>query len=109
VSQVLNYYDILQIAETAEDYIVRAAYRALTQKTHPDKNNSSKESTLQMQLINEAYNVLSDNAARKNYDATMNADRELAPKQTENIVRETAREIGRQLVKEIIEELKKRK
>lgn len=60
-----NYYAILGIAPSAEDVIVRAAYRALAQKYHPDKGNGDAG---QMALINEAYAVLSDPIRRREYD-----------------------------------------
>ena len=33
-----DYYATLQVRETASPAVIRAAYRALTQRYHPDKN-----------------------------------------------------------------------
>jgi DnaJ domain len=64
-----DYYAILNIAFNAEDLVVRAAYRALAQRYHPDRNQASdEEATVRMQEINQAYAVLSDATRRKKYD-----------------------------------------
>jgi curved DNA-binding protein CbpA len=55
-----DYYAILGVLPTAEDIIVRAAYKALAQRYHPDRANGSKDAaTARMREINEAYEVLS--------------------------------------------------
>jgi curved DNA-binding protein CbpA len=65
-----NYYQILGIQEKAEDIVVRAAYRALAQRYHPDKSDLPKAiATQKMALIQEAYEVLSDPTKRAQYDA----------------------------------------
>ena len=52
-----------------EDIIIRAAYKALAQRYHPDKwHGDSKEAHEKMSEINEAYEVLSDIQKRKEYD-----------------------------------------
>lgn len=64
-----DYYRILGILDDAEDIIIRAAYKALAQRYHPDKWKGDKtEATKRMQDINEAYEVLSDLDKRKHYD-----------------------------------------
>ncbi len=64
-----NYYQILGVIEDAEEIVIRAAYKALAQKYHPDKwNGSNEEANIKMASINEAYGVLSDPEARKKYD-----------------------------------------
>jgi DnaJ-class molecular chaperone len=65
-----NYYKILGVLDDAEDIIIRAAYKALAQRYHPDKWTGDKNSATQkMAEINEAYEILSDSAKRKNYDS----------------------------------------
>lgn len=65
-----THYDNLQISKTASDEVIRAAYRALSQKHHPDKNPANREAAERvMKLINEAYTVLSDPALRKEHDS----------------------------------------
>jgi curved DNA-binding protein CbpA len=62
-----DYYSILGVLPTAEDAVIRAAYKALAQRYHPDRN-SSADAKERMAEINEAYGVLSDSAKRKAYD-----------------------------------------
>jgi DnaJ-class molecular chaperone len=66
-----DYYRILGVLDDAEDIVIRAAYKALAQRYHPDKWTGNKdEANKRMSEINEAYGVLSDSAKRKQYDAT---------------------------------------
>jgi len=64
-----DYYRILGVLDDAEDIIIKAAYRALAQRYHPDKwSGNQDEATKRMAEINEAYSVLSDASNRKKYD-----------------------------------------
>jgi len=66
-----DYYKILGVLDDAEDIVIKAAYRALAQKYHPDKfQGSAKTAKDRMQEINEAYGVLSDPTERKKYDGS---------------------------------------
>jgi curved DNA-binding protein CbpA len=66
-----DYYRILGVLDDAEDVVIRAAYKALAQRYHPDKWTGNKDdANRRMQEINEAYAVLSDSAKRRQYDAT---------------------------------------
>ena len=64
-----DYYSILGVLPTAEDTVIRAAYKALAQRYHPDRN-SSEDAKVRMTEINAAYGVLSDSAKRTEYDKT---------------------------------------
>ena len=65
-----DYYRILGVLDEAEDIVIKAAYKALAQRYHPDKwAGDSEDATRRMADINEAYGVLSDPAKRKEYDA----------------------------------------
>ena len=67
-----NYYEILGVQKDAEDFVIRAAYKALAQKYHPDKWKSNlDESSKKMQEINRAYEVLSDKDKRTAYDENL--------------------------------------
>lgn len=61
----MNYYTILGVLPTAEDVVIRAAYRALAQRYHPDRYSGSPN---RMTEINEAYETLSSPDKRKEYD-----------------------------------------
>lgn len=64
-----DYYRTLGVLDDAEDFIIRAAYKALAQRYHPDKwKGDPQEANKRMSDINEAYDVLSDSTKRKKYD-----------------------------------------
>ena len=64
-----DYYDILEINETASTEVIKSAYRALVKKYHPDNYELENEDiTERMAELNEAYAVLSDEKKRKDYD-----------------------------------------
>lgn len=64
-----DYYRILGVLDDAEDFIIRATYKALAQRYHPDKwKGDPQEANKRMSDINEAYDVLSDAEKRKIYD-----------------------------------------
>ena len=78
-----DYYTILGIAPSAEDIVIRASYKALAQRYHPDRNSSSSESEIKMAKINEAYKILSDAVQRKAYDearASLNPSKDVHSK-----------------------------
>ena len=65
-----DYYQTLGVLDNAEDIVIKAAYKALAQRYHPDKWTGNKgEATRRMYDINEAYDVLSDPVKRKAYDS----------------------------------------
>lgn len=65
----LNYYEILEIKENASAEVIKAAYKALAKKYHPDtRSKSNYDSQKTMADINEAYEVLSDENKRREYD-----------------------------------------
>ena len=56
-----DYYAILGVTPQAEDVVIKAAFRALAQRYHPDKfSGSADDAHRKMAEINEAYEVLSD-------------------------------------------------
>jgi curved DNA-binding protein CbpA len=67
---VTDHYEVLQVARTAEPVVIRAAFRALARKYHPDSGGSANV----MKAINEAWAVLGDAARRAAYDAAGPSD-----------------------------------
>lgn len=66
----IDYYRTLGVLDDAEDIVIKAAYRALAQRYHPDRwAGNAAEATRRMSAINEAYAVLSDPEKRRAYDA----------------------------------------
>lgn len=65
---IASYYDILQVDYSATATEIKAAYRKLLLKLHPDKHNGSIEYESIIKAINEAYETLSVPERRKIYD-----------------------------------------
>lgn len=63
-----DFYELLGIVRTAGAEEIRAAYRKLALKHHPDRNPGDKEAERKFKDISEAYDVLSDAQKRKMYD-----------------------------------------
>ncbi|KAF2476693.1 DnaJ-domain-containing protein [Lindgomyces ingoldianus] len=63
-----TYYDALQVQPTATELEIKKAYRKLAIKLHPDKNPGDETAHEKFQAIGEAYQVLSDEQLRKQYD-----------------------------------------
>ena len=63
-----DYYEVLGVVRTANEAEMKAAYRKLAMKWHPDRNPGDKECEHQFKEINEAYDVLKDGQKRAAYD-----------------------------------------
>ena len=63
--QYKDYYKILGVPKDADEKAIKAAYRRLARKYHPDVNKGASE---RFKEINEAHTVLSDPEKRKRYD-----------------------------------------
>jgi len=64
-----DHYAVLGVLPGAEDVVIRAAYRALAQRYHPDRFRGKREhANARMTELNEAYAVLSDQQRRESYD-----------------------------------------
>ena len=64
----IDYYKILGVSKTATVKEIKAAYRKLARKYHPDLNPDNQEAEIKFKEINEANEVLSDPENRKKYD-----------------------------------------
>jgi formylglycine-generating enzyme required for sulfatase activity len=69
-----DYYAVLEVPPSATAEAVRAAYRTLSKKYHPD-TGLPDASTERMVLLNEAYSILGDMERRRDYDARYLRDR----------------------------------
>ena len=63
-----DYYEILGVQRTATDAEMKASYRKLAMKWHPDRNPGDKDCEHHFKEINEAYDVLKDEQKRAAYD-----------------------------------------
>lgn len=73
---IRTHYDNLQVARTASETVIRAAYKGLAQKYHPDRfDGDSAQAEKIMKFLNEAYAVLSDPVRRKEYDKSIDEQR----------------------------------
>src|SRR6201995_6062260 len=58
------YYETLDVERTADDGKLKAAFRKLAMKWHPDKNPGDASGEVTFKEINEAYEVLKDGDKR---------------------------------------------
>ena len=63
-----DYYEILEVTRTATEAEMKASYRKLAMKWHPDRNPGDKDCEAHFKEINEAYDVLKDEQKRAAYD-----------------------------------------
>ncbi|RNI26925.1 DnaJ domain-containing protein [Rufibacter latericius] len=63
-----NYYHILGVSSTATPAEIKAAYKRLALKLHPDKNPHSPHAEERFKLVNSAYQVLSNPKRRAAFD-----------------------------------------
>jgi curved DNA-binding protein CbpA len=68
MKQVHTHYDNLKVARNAPIEVIRAAYKALSQQYHPDRNHGDAESTRIMTILNGSLQALSDPEQRSAHD-----------------------------------------
>jgi DnaJ-class molecular chaperone len=61
-------YDTLEVSPQASALVIKAAYRCLAQRYHPDKNAGAVAASERLAHINYAYSVLSNPEKRQRYD-----------------------------------------
>lgn len=65
-----DYYDILGVTKKSTHEEIKRAFRAKAMEFHPDRNlNNKAEAEKKFKEVNEAYEVLGDEAKRRNYDS----------------------------------------
>lgn len=73
----MNHYECLKVTSDAPTEVIRAAYRALAGKSHPDRQGGTQGrddvTHIQMVAINAAYEVLINPELRAEYDAMLAA------------------------------------
>lgn len=71
MTPITNHYDILEVSPKASAEVIRAAYKSLMQRHHPDKSVQGTASTPLASSIALAYEVLSDPQRRLAYDQSL--------------------------------------
>jgi hypothetical protein len=74
MAKIHTHYDNLKVARGAPQEVIRAAYKALSQKYHPDKNPGDEKAARIMAIVNTAYNTLSDPVRRREHDEWIAAE-----------------------------------
>lgn len=72
--KIRTHYDNLKVSRDAPAEVIRAAYKSLSQKYHPDRNPGDIQAEKIMRLINQAYEVLSDPERREQHDKWIQAE-----------------------------------
>lgn len=65
---VITHYQLLGIPEDADSRQIKAAYRSMAKRFHPDANKGSEAAAELFRQLSEAYRVLGDGQLRKVYD-----------------------------------------
>jgi DnaJ-class molecular chaperone len=63
-----DYYDVLGVKKSASEDEIKKAYRKLAREFHPDRNPGDKKAEAKFKEVQEAYDILSDQTKRSQYD-----------------------------------------
>ena len=64
----MNYYQILGLQRDVSQEEIKKAYRRIAKQYHPDSNPGNREAEKKFKEASEAYEVLSNEEKRENYD-----------------------------------------
>lgn len=83
-----THYDNLKVARNAPPEVIRAAYRILSQKFHPDRNPDNPDAARIMAILNTSYEELSDPVKRREHDKWI-VQQEMMAGKSEDLDRES--------------------
>lgn len=64
-----DFYEVLGVSRTASQAQIKAAFKKMAMRYHPDHNPGNKQAEETFKLLNEAYQTLSDPVRRSRYDS----------------------------------------
>ncbi len=81
-----NYYEILEVNKKASKEVIEKAYKVLVKKYHPDLYTGEKQKYAEKKIkeINEAYDILSDEFLKEQYDTELEKEMEQIYRQKYN-------------------------
>jgi curved DNA-binding protein CbpA len=85
MSKLHTHYENLKVSRDAPAGVIKAAYKALAQENHPDRCKHENASR-RMQVINEAYAVLSDPTKRADHDKWISRKEAAPAKQVSKLI-----------------------
>jgi curved DNA-binding protein len=89
-----DHYAVLGLSRSCTPMQIRDAYRILARRYHPDLNNGDPDATARSQILNAAYEALSDPARRRAYDRELDRiSQAAAPKRAARIEHNIKEEI----------------
>lgn len=102
---MLNLYEILEVSEKASKEVIEKAYRVLAKKYHPDlqQGTQKQEAEKKMKQINEAYEILSDDEKRKEYDIQLEQERQMKKEQEVQKEKQIQQQVESQIIKNQIQ------
>jgi curved DNA-binding protein CbpA len=68
MAEEIDYYEVLQVSDTAEPETINRVYRIFAQRYHPDNQETGNEA--RFREVTSAYEILSNPEKRAKYDAT---------------------------------------
>jgi hypothetical protein len=75
----VNHYETLEVSPKASQEVIRAAFKSLMQRHHPDRRPGDEAAAHKAAQVASAYEVLSDPAKRAEYDAGLRRQQAPAP------------------------------
>ena len=85
-----NYYEILEVDKNASEEVIEKAYKTLAKKYHQDLQNNSNCQD-KMRQINEAYEILSNDFKRREYDEKIIKRQSVSIEEYNRIIQENNR------------------
>ena len=99
----MNYYQILGLQRDVSQEEIKKAYRRIAKQYHPDSNPGNREAEKKFKEASEAYEVLSNEEKRENYDHKLIAEQKKALRTFLVFVHQTAKQMKERIEKHRIQ------